>query len=59
MESIGVRVTREEVERFLSVKTINGSGFGCGDGSGYGYGGADGISDDGEASQDKRDKSNG
>ena len=36
MESI--RVTREEVERFLSVKTINGEGFGCGLGDGYGYG---------------------
>ena len=35
MES--VRVTREEVERFLSVKTINGEGCGCGFGDGYGY----------------------
>lgn len=43
MES--VRVTREEVERFLSVKTINGSGSGCGDGSGYGYGGGYGYGD--------------
>lgn len=43
MESI--RVTREEVERFLSVKTINGSGYGCGDGSGYGYGGGYGYGD--------------
>ena len=36
MESI--RVTREEVERFLSIKTINGEGFGCGSGDGYCYG---------------------
>ena len=35
MESIVVRVTREEVERFLSVKSINGEG--CGSGDGYGY----------------------
>ena len=35
MES--VRVTREEVERFLSVKTINGEGCGCGLGDAYGY----------------------
>ena len=35
MES--VRVTREEVERFLSVKTINGEGCGCGSGDAYGY----------------------
>ena len=39
MESIGVRVTREEVERFLSIKTINGEGCGCGFGDGYGYSG--------------------
>lgn len=54
MESVNVRVTREEVERFLSIKTINGyccclgsdsgDGFGIGcdyrNGSGYrdGYG---------------------
>lgn len=43
MES--VRVTREEVERFLSVKTINGSGSGCGYGYGYGYGGGYGYGD--------------
>lgn len=35
MES--VRVTREEVERFLSIKTINGEDCGCGLGDGYGY----------------------
>ena len=45
MESIGVRVTREEVKRFLSIKTINCSGFGCGDGSGYGYSGGYGYGD--------------
>ena len=39
MESLNVRVTREEVERFLSVKIINGEGCGCGLGDGYGYGG--------------------
>lgn len=44
MESIGVRVTREEVERFLSVKPTNnycgclGSDSGDGFGSGYGDG---------------------
>ena len=46
MDGIGVSVTREEVERFLSIKTINGEGCGCGCGSGdaydyvgrYGYG---------------------
>lgn len=43
MESLNVRVTREEVERFLSVKTINGSGSGCGYGYGYGYGGGYGY----------------
>lgn len=43
MES--VRVTREEVERFLSVKIINGSGSGCGYGYGYGYGGGYGYGD--------------
>ena len=39
MESV-VNVTREEVERFLSVKSINGEGCGCGSGYGgrYGYG---------------------
>ena len=45
MESIGVRVTREEVERFLSIKTINCSGSCCGDGSGYGYSGGFGYGD--------------
>ena len=38
MESLNARVTREEVERFLSIKTINGEGCGCGLGDGYGYG---------------------
>ena len=37
MESV-VNVTREEVERFLSIKTINGEGCGCSLGDGYGYG---------------------
>ena len=37
MESVNVRVAREEVERFLSVKTINGEGCGCGSGDAYGY----------------------
>ena len=37
MESLNVRVTREEVECFLSVKTINGEGCGCGSGDAYGY----------------------
>ncbi len=37
MESLNISVTREEVERFLSVKTINGEGCGCGLGDGYGY----------------------
>lgn len=46
MESLNVRVTREEVERFLSVKIINGSCFGCGYGSGYGYSGGYGYGDD-------------
>ena len=43
MESV-VNVTREEVERFLSIKTINGEGCGCGsgDGCGDGYGYGDG-----------------
>ena len=43
MESI--RVTREEVERFLSVKTINGEGCGCGSGDGYCYGNRYGYGD--------------
>ena len=38
MESLNARVTREEVERFLSIKTINGEGCGCSLGDGYGYG---------------------
>ena len=37
MESLNVSVTREEVQRFLSVKTINGEGCGCGSGDAYGY----------------------
>ena len=37
MESLNARVTREEVERFLSIKTINGEDCGCGLGDGYGY----------------------
>lgn len=45
MESLNVSVTREEVQRFLSIKTINGSSSGCGDGSGYGYGGGYGYGD--------------
>ena len=36
MESV-VNATREEVERFLSIKTINGYGCGCGSGDAYGY----------------------
>ena len=45
MESLNVRVTREEVQRFLSVKTINRHCYGLGSGgycskesSGYGSG---------------------
>lgn len=38
MESLNARVTREEVERFLSIKTINDGGCGCGLGDGYGDG---------------------
>lgn len=45
MESVNVSVTREEVERFLSVKSINGSGSGCGYGYGYGYGSGYGYGD--------------
>ena len=41
MESI--RVTREEVERFLSIKIIDGCGYGKGYGSGCGYGKGDGF----------------
>ena len=53
MESLNVRVTREEVERFLSVKKFYGYGYGksngsysqdsSGYGSGYGYGGGYGT----------------
>ena len=43
MESLNVRVTREEVERFLSVKIIDGCGYGKGYGSGCGYGKGDGF----------------
>ena len=44
MESLNVRVTREEVERFLSIKTNIGYGCGSGKGTDYGsgYGGGDG-----------------
>lgn len=42
MESV-VNVTREEVERFLSVKIINGCDYGKGYGSGCGYGKGDGF----------------
>ena len=45
MESLNISVTREEVERFLSVKIINGYGIGCGFGDGYGYGGRYGYGD--------------
>ena len=38
MESLNVSATREEVERFLSIKTINGEGCGCGSIDRYGYG---------------------
>ena len=43
MES--VRVTREEVERFLSIKSTNGEGCGCGSGDGYCYGNGYGYGD--------------
>ena len=44
MESLNVRVTREEVQRFLSIKTNIGYGCGSGKGTdcGSGYGGGDG-----------------
>ena len=44
MESLNVSVTREEVERFLSIKTNIGYGCGSGKGTdcGSGYGGGDG-----------------
>ena len=47
MESINVSVTREEVERFLSIKTNIGYGCGSGKGTDYGsgYGGGDGYGD--------------
>ena len=47
MESLNVRVTREEVERFLSIKTNIGYGCGSGKGTDYGsgYGGGDGYGD--------------
>ena len=45
MESLNVSVTREEVQRSLSIKTINCSGSGCGDGSGSDYGYGDGDCD--------------
>ena len=47
MESINVSVTREEVKRFLSVKTNIGYGGGSGKGTDYGsgYGGGDGYGD--------------
>ena len=43
MESV-VNVTREEVERFLSVKIIDGCGYGKGDGFGSGDGDGLGLS---------------
>ena len=43
MESI--RVTREEVERFLSIKSTNSEGCGCGSGDGYCYGNRYGYGD--------------
>ena len=46
MESLNVRVTREEVERFLSIKIIDGCGYGKGDGFGSGYGKGDGFGSD-------------
>ena len=47
MESVNVRVIREEVERFLSIKTNIGYGCGSGKGTDYGsgYGGGDGYGD--------------
>ena len=47
MESLNVRVTREEVQRFLSIKTNIGYGRGSGKGTDYGsgYGGGDGYGD--------------
>ena len=43
MESVNVSVTREEVERFLSIKIIDRCGYGKGYGSGCGYGKGDGF----------------
>ena len=37
MESLNVRVTREEVEHFLSIKSTNSECCGCGSGDAYGY----------------------
>ena len=47
MESLNVSVTREEVQRFLSIKTNIGYGCGSGKGTDYGsgYGGGDGYGD--------------
>ena len=47
MESLNVSVTREEVQRFLSIKTNIGYGRGSGKGTDYGsgYGGGDGCGD--------------
>ena len=47
MESLNVSVTREEVERFLSIKTNIGYGCGSGKGTDYGsgYGGGSGYGD--------------
>ena len=45
MESLNVSVTREEVERFLSIKSTNGEGCGCGSGDGYCYGNGYGYGD--------------
>ena len=47
MDSLNVSVTREEVQRFLSVKTNIGYGCGSGKGTDYGsgYGGGDGYGD--------------
>ena len=48
MESIRVRVTRDKVQDFLSVKTLCCCycyGYGCGYGNGYGYSKAYGFGD--------------
>ena len=44
MESLNISVTREEVERFLSIKIIDGCGYGKGDGFGSGDGDGLGLS---------------